>query len=128
MKLNQVRAEHRSLVDELVKLGAGRSAVERALTPPGAINALEEREEKYGQERLRKLCVAIRARYLILLNENERYFDYVTENHVHRALWNNGIDDKALDYWMTSREAYFIPNPKYPMPKDLEEELDSLDY
>jgi hypothetical protein len=129
MKLNQIQQEHRALLKELTELGAGYSLVERALVPPNIRNTLENDEKEYGQERLRKLCIAIAARYLILVSVNPHYFDYTTENHVHRALWNNGIKDKDLDYWMTfPREAYFAPNPKHPIPKDLQEEIASLNY
>jgi hypothetical protein len=69
------------------------------------------------------------ARYLILLSVNPRYFCYFTANYVHRALFNNGIKDKDLDYWMIfPREAYFTLNPKRPMPSDLQEEIASLNY
>jgi hypothetical protein len=129
MKLHQIQKEHSLLIKELTNLGAGCSLVERVLMPSVFINTLEQREEEYGQERLRKLCVAIMARYLMLLKVNLRYFDYATENHVHRALWNNGINDEDIKYWMTfPREAYFGSDPKYPMPKDLQEEIASLNY
>lgn len=129
MELDQIHAEHRSLVKELKELGAGYSLVERALTPPGLCNALEEKEREYGKEKLRQLCVSIMARYLVLVSVHPHYFDYVTANHVRRALFNNGIKDNALDYWMTFPcEAYFTANPKYPMPKDLQDEIASLNY
>jgi hypothetical protein len=129
MELNQIQQEHRALIKELTELGAGYSLVERALVPPNVRNTLEDREKQYGQESLRKLCVKIMTRYLILVSVNPRYFDFVTENHVHRTLFNNGIKDKDLNYWMMwSREAYFAPNPKHAIPKDLEEEITSLKY
>jgi hypothetical protein len=129
MELNQIQQEHRALIKELTELGAGYSAVERALVPPNVRNTLEKNEKEYGQDHLRKLCIAIMARYLILVSINPRYFCFTTENHVHRALFNNNINDKALKYWMMfGREAYFTPNPKHPMPKDLQEEIASLNY
>ena len=127
MELRQIRKEHALLIDELTKLGAGYSLVERALMFPACRNSLEEVEKECGSAYIRKLCVAIMARYLILVEANCRYFNYVTENHVHRALFNNGIDDKDISYWMMfPRQAYFESDPKYPMPKDLEDEIVSL--
>ena len=127
MELRQIGKEHALLIDELTKLGAGYSLVERALMFPTCRDSLEEVEKECGPTYIRKLCVAIMARYLILVEASRRYFDYATENHVHRALFNNGINDEDISYWMTfPRQAYFGSDPRYPMPKDLEDEIVSL--
>lgn len=117
-------ADCKKFANELNKIGAGASLLERAIPPRSVRSEINKREQDYGKE-LRALCVDIAARYLIIIKYQHRYFDGLIQNQTHRALWNNDIHDTALDYWCSFPRQQWLSNEGYlhPMPEDLKAKL-----
>ena len=129
MRLQQILEEHSFLVKELrVHLKGRYCLVGKAISFPGIKPILGIEENEYNEKNIRKLCVAIMARYLVLLEADRYFFDFTTENEVHRTLFaSSSVKKEDIDHWMMfPSEAYFGLEPRYPIPKDLEEEIASL--
>lgn len=124
MDSNQIYKEFLKYRNEIVSLGAGVSVVERGLTPPGDRRRIEENEARLGKENIKALTIKVLARYIVLCQENPDFFDFVAENHLHRALFNNGIKDSDLDYWCMSPREYSQTDRQ--VPSTLQSEINSV--
>lgn len=123
----QLLDEFYSHRDQLITCGAGVSLVQRALAPQAIVSEIEKREQAMGREQIKELVIKLLARYIVLIQENNHFFDYTAANEPSRALLNNGIEDKDLTWWCHFERSYGEKESAYrPVPPALQAEIDSI--
>ena len=116
-------SDFRAWEERLASLGAGASLLQRAFAPDPVTRAIEQREEVLGPDRVRSVVVEMLSRYLVLTAVNPRFFSFVAANHGFRALYNSGIEDKALTQWAMFKSQNGLFDDSRPKPEDLERKI-----
>lgn len=109
--------------ERLASLGAGASLLQRAFAPDPVTQAIEQSEAALGPDGVRSVVVEMLSRYLVLTAVNPRFFSFVAANHGFRALYNNGIEDKALMQWAMFKSQNGLFDESCPKPEDLERKI-----